>query len=1026
MRPHAWTAILFTGAAVLSGAMGCATESYCFNDCDGDGTASGGAGGATGDGGGLDGFGFDSGTGGFIVIPDAGDSGPLPDGCLDRELCNGLDDNCNGEIDEGIDYSRPQNCGNCATNCTLGEHLVNPTCTPPAVLDGSQPGTCGFERCETDFYDHDSTYGCEYYCPWNPDGSVTTDSGGTATQVCGRDDDCDGTVDEDVDTCNDVLNCGVCGKKCVIANGTAKCETTATGGAACDATNTGCKVDQCDPGWYDVDKSPDNGCEYQCAATTLGPEVCDGIDNDCDGKIDNADVNDPGTSSGGLTASDPNVGVTCGGGQFGECAAASHQGVRKCIGGALTCCDTSSNSKTATNPNFPSTGLQNGICKGDTPPFVLKPGDIQETCNGKDDDCDNQIDDSPIDAGGTCGSSVGSCRTGTLQCVGGSLSCQGATDPTPDLCNGRDDNCDGVIDGVVATPAVPCSTDANCSAIAGATCRNNLCTTDAVGMGVACDVPPAAPPGSTSPCSPGVLRCQSASPVCMGSKTATSTVDTCKVDANCDGTLSNQPDLMNDVRNCGQCGRDCFAVAGGNGDWTCNAGTCTFAGCRTGSIDCGGGSATDCETSCSGSSSNTEICNGIDDNCDCTVDNVLPANKPSSTQVCGVSPAATDPNCTTNVAVACTGASWRCTFPAGYCTGAGPGNAYCTNPDKTCNNRDDNCNGTIDDDFQLAVMGPGGKYLGKSCLSDDGVAVKHGICRTQGSYICDPGNPAQTKCTAVKNTALATTELCDAKDNDCDGDIDETFNAPGTDPRHVSPAVRKLNSNTYMYLYEASRPGATATNPGQGNGWHGSPPTTDTADETLACSVPGVVPWFNVRPAEAAQTCAAVGGRLCELSDWQEACRGPGGSCTRGYAPASACTSNGTYPQGNPHCNIGLYDWDGVASNGITDGLLPTGYTGGAASPTLTNCRSDWSGTADFFDILGNLREITWNRSSSGSNTCVPENPSDTNCLFSLMGGAFNTQSEDGASCNFSFYTVNTNFKLFDVGFRCCFDSNPI
>lgn len=41
------------------------------------------------------------------------------------------------------------------------------------------------------------------------------------------------------------------------------------------------------------------------------------------------------------------------------------------------------------------------------------------------------------------------------------------------------------------------------------------------------------------------------------------------------------------------------------------------------------------------------------------------------------------------------------------------------------------------------------------------------------------------------------------------------------------------------------------------------------------------------------------------------------------------------------------------------------------------------------------------------------------------MGGAYDSDSEDGAQCGFSFYAVDANFKLFDAGFRCCFDVNP-
>ena len=41
------------------------------------------------------------------------------------------------------------------------------------------------------------------------------------------------------------------------------------------------------------------------------------------------------------------------------------------------------------------------------------------------------------------------------------------------------------------------------------------------------------------------------------------------------------------------------------------------------------------------------------------------------------------------------------------------------------------------------------------------------------------------------------------------------------------------------------------------------------------------------------------------------------------------------------------------------------------------------------------------------------------------MGGAFNTQDETGAACNFTFYNVDQSFQLFDTGFRCCFSADP-
>jgi hypothetical protein len=41
------------------------------------------------------------------------------------------------------------------------------------------------------------------------------------------------------------------------------------------------------------------------------------------------------------------------------------------------------------------------------------------------------------------------------------------------------------------------------------------------------------------------------------------------------------------------------------------------------------------------------------------------------------------------------------------------------------------------------------------------------------------------------------------------------------------------------------------------------------------------------------------------------------------------------------------------------------------------------------------------------------------------MGGAFNSQAESGATCDFDFYAVDNAFKFVDAGFRCCFTQNP-
>jgi hypothetical protein len=150
------------------------------------------------------------------------------------ERCDGVDNNCNGQTDEG--FAVGQGCtagvGACASSGTqvCNAALNGTACN--AVAGTPKPETCN-----------------------------------------GIDDDCNGKVDDVAGgTGGDVNNCGGCN----IA-----CNAPANESAAC--TNGGCSY-TCQAGFVDTDKNAANGCE--CQITNGGVEICDGIDNDCNGIVD--------------------------------------------------------------------------------------------------------------------------------------------------------------------------------------------------------------------------------------------------------------------------------------------------------------------------------------------------------------------------------------------------------------------------------------------------------------------------------------------------------------------------------------------------------------------------------------------------------------------------------------------------------------------------------------------------------------------------------------------------------------------
>ena len=510
-----------------------------------------------------------------IAMGDCDDTNPaISPGVPER--CDMIDNNCNAMVDEGFGVG--VDCANGVGACQVTSTTVCSTSYVDVVC-GGKPGAPQPETCN------------------------------------GIDDDCNGRIDDVPGgaTTGDVANCGGCNVACAaLSNSVPAC------------VMGGC-VSACAMGFVDADRNPANGCE--CKLTNNGVETCDGVDNDCNGVVDDG--------VGGTYYPGPagTLGV-------GVCSA----GAQICQGGVLMPLPTRL-------PKLPST----------------------EVCDGLDNDCNGKVDDGfdfmndakncggcgiacaagmacqqgrcpmvggvdagapPKDGGGGNTGMAGNTGTDGGAGQGGTISasvkaCLGASGTVCDDLANDHANCGACGKACGATqycsnmvctdfPAMDCGTGAtqcldqngqkpictmllydprNCGACgnvcASGVCQDGQCMVNLSqdGGAVAADAGtapqgcnPMAPtqcPGpsastycadttrGTSDCGACGNAC-SAGLVCMGSECVTPTM----VGGACGGSLtmcaSGCTSTLDDSRNCGQCGQFC--------DGSCNSGSCQAPG----------------------------------------------------------------------------------------------------------------------------------------------------------------------------------------------------------------------------------------------------------------------------------------------------------------------------------------------------------------------------------------------------------------------------------------------------------------
>jgi Notch 1 len=754
------------------------------------------------------------------------------------DLCNGVDDDCDGETDEEFNLLRDvDNCGECGRSCAMSGSRT--------VCD---QGQCYFVDCFPGYLDlngdtssgTESADGCEYECFVSNDEIESCD---------GLDNNCDGQTDEDTSFKTDAQNCGKCGRVCKFFHAAGSC------------SEGKCRFDpltECEAGWIDGNGVQADGCEMECEPTNGGMEACDGLDNDCDGQVDEdfalqTNPNNCGTC--GRQCNFPNAVAHC---QTGQClfdplvdcnpgyvddngnqldgceleCTQSNGGVEICDGKDNDCNGIVDGATTDSGAicNFAPGGVATGACADDglitcvtsEPTPGQRVGTLvcsgatkakAEVCNNQDDDCDGQTDETPVDVGRVCLTPQGECSAGFTVCrVGGQLDCVRAVVAAAEVCDGLDNDCDGTADNHLTDPGIgqPCGTTAGVCIAGVRVCANGglICqgetppsvevcngqdddcdgSTDegAVGVGQSCG-------SDVGACVPGSLICSGGALSCNGGVAPAD--ETCNgIDDDCDGQTDEN-------------------TSGGVMSRACYDGPTNTQGhgiCVGGTQTCIAGNWGPCVGEVVPS---PDTCNNIDDDCDSSTDEGLSVScYTGSTGTLGIG------NCHAGTR-ACVGGTY-----SGTCTG------QVTPVAETCDGTDQDCDGVKDEDAS-------GNALTQNCYSGASGTSGVGSCHS-GTQTCAYGSFG-----VCVGEVIPRADVCgDTLDTDCDGSTDEGCPTTNTEIRldpgsagayhsyDIDVAVAGATLGSDIYMVWSDKRNATTQN--------------DTVDVYLARSTDGGV-TFN-------------------------------------------------------------------------------------------------------------------------------------------------------------------------------------